>query len=77
MKTQVFINRMCRLLPSWHFRLAHEACQQPPRTLGWGVRTPQPNVYSERRKFRMSCACEGLSALKFRITASASEPQFC
>ena len=32
--------------------------------------------YSERRKFRMSCCRDGLSALKLRITPFASELQF-
>ena len=32
--------------------------------------------YKERRKFKMSCCCDGLSALKLLITPLASELHF-
>jgi len=32
--------------------------------------------YNERRKFKMSCCCDGLSALKLLITPLASELHF-
>jgi hypothetical protein len=33
--------------------------------------------YNDRRKFKISCFCDGLRALKLAITPLASDPQNC